>query len=341
MPKYVLNPETLLYEEKREFKYLKHVKIAVAVLAAAGFVFLYFWLWTSVLHWDLPKTGILKRQAALWEAKMEVLEGRLDLYDRTLTGIEQRDDEVYRSIYGLGSIPEEVKNSGLGGLNRYAEIDRLGTNSSLGWSVRWLDNLTKRVYIRSKALDEVGQLAREAGDMISCVPSVPPLVPDPTKVHLSSGFGYRTDPVYGGGENHGGQDFATSSGMPVYATGDGVVVQAEFKSNGYGNQIVIDHGYGYQTRYAHLSVISVVAGMKVKRGELIGNVGSTGKSTGPHLHYEVVYRGNRVNPMNYMDFKMPVDEFRSMTEQRSEDSPVGKRSSTTELLRRSRRNTDG
>ena len=119
------------------------------------------------------------------------------------------------------------------------------------------------------------------------------------------------------------------------------MVQAEFKSNGYGNQIVIDHGYGYQTRYAHLSVISVVAGMKVKRGELIGNVGSTGKSTGPHLHYEVVYRGNRVNPMNYMDFKMPVDEFRSMTGQRSEDSPVGKRSSTTELLRRSRRNTDG
>ena len=187
----------------------------------------------------------------------------------------------------------------------------------------------------------MGQLARVAGDMISCVPSVPPLVPDPSKVHLSSGFGYRTDPVYGGGENHGGQDFATASGMPVYATGDGVVVQAEFKSNGYGNQIVIDHGYGYQTRYAHLSVISVVAGMKVKRGELIGNVGSTGKSTGPHLHYEVVYRGNRVNPMNYMDFKMPVDEYRSMTEQRSEDSPVGKRSSTTELLRRSRRNTDG
>ena len=336
MPKYVFNPETLLYEEKTEFKYLKHIKIVVAVLAAAGFVFLYFWLWTSVLHWDLLKTGILKRQAAAWEAKMEVLEGRL-----ALTGIEQRDDEVYRSIYGLGSIPDEVKNSGLGGQNRYAELDRLGTNSSLGWSVRWLDNLTKRVYIRSKALDEVGQLAREAGDMISCVPSVPPVVPDPSKVHLSSGFGYRTDPVYGGGENHGGQDFATASGMPVYCTGDGVVVQAEFKSNGYGNQIVIDHGYGYQTRYAHLSVISVVAGMKVKRGELIGNVGSTGKSTGPHLHYEVVYRGNRVNPMNYMDFKMPVDEFRSMTEQRSEDSPVGKRSSTTELLRRSKRNTDG
>jgi len=341
MPKYRFNPDTLLYEEKNEFKYLKHIKIAVAVLAAAGFVFLYFWLYTSVFHWDLPKTAILKRRAAEWEAKMEVLEGRLDLYDRTLTGIEQRDDEVYRSIYGLGSIPDEVKNSGLGGQNRYAELDRLGTNSDLGWTVRWLDNLTKRVYVRSKALDEVGQLARNAGDMISCVPSVPPLAPDPVKVHLSSGFGYRTDPVYGGGENHGGQDFATSIGTPVYSTGDGVVIQAEYKSNGYGNQIVIDHGYGYQTRYAHLSVISVVEGMQVKRGELIGKVGNTGKSTGPHLHYEVVYRGNRVNPMNYMDFKMPVDEYLSMTEQRREDSPVGKRSSTTELLRRSRRNTDG
>ncbi len=130
---------------------------------------------------------------------------------------------------------------------------------------------------------------------------------------------------------------AAPTGTPVFCTGDGVVVQAEFKSNGYGNQIVIDHGFGYQTRYAHLSVITVVAGMRVKRGEQIGNVGSTGKSTGPHLHYEVLYRDNRVNPMNYMDFNMPLDEYRAMIETRREDSPVGKKSSTTELLRRRNR----
>ena len=336
MPKYVLNPETLLYEEREDPKYLKPLRLSVAILAAAGFVFLYFWLYTSVFHWDLPRTAVLKRQAAQWEARMEVLSNRLDLYDRTLTGIEQRDDQVYRSIYGLGEIPDAVKNSGLGGINRYAELDRLGTNSSLGWAVRRLDLLTKRAYIQGKALDEVGVLARDAGDMLACVPSVPPLLPDHNKVHLSSGFGYRTDPVFGGSEAHGGQDMATATGTPVYATGDGVVTMAEFKSNGYGNQVVIDHGYGYQSRYAHLSVITVAEGMTVKRGEQIGNVGSTGKSTGAHLHYEVVYRGNRVNPMNYMDFNMSLDEYRSMIGTRRQESPVGKRTSTTELLRRSR-----
>ena len=341
MPKYVFDPETLLYEAREEPKYLKYIRIAAASLAAAGCVFLYFWLYTAVFRWDLPKTALLKRRAAAWEARMEVMGSRLELYDRVLTGIEQRDDEVYRSIYGLGEIPAEVKHSGLGGINRYAELDRLGTGSSLGLSVRRLDDLFKRVYLQDKAMDEVEQLAREAGDMLSCVPSVPPLVPDHGKVHLSSGFGYRTDPVYGGGERHAGQDMAAPKGTPVYSTGDGVVVQADFRHDGYGNQIVIDHGFGYQTRYAHLSLIRVVPGMKVKRGEQIGDVGSTGKSTGSHLHYEVLYRGNRLNPMSFMDFNMPVDEYRARVDARRADSPVGKRTSATELLRRSKRGGQG
>ncbi|MCR4859432.1 MAG: M23 family metallopeptidase [Bacteroidales bacterium] len=340
MPKYIFNPETLLYEVKDEPRYLRPVRIVVGLVLAAGFVFLYFWLYTSVFHWELPRTAMLHRRAAAWEARMEVMGSRLDLYERTLSGIEQRDDEVYRSIYGLGVIPDEVKNSGLGGINRYAELDALGTRSSLSGSVRRVDHLLKRTYIQSKALDEVGQLAREAGDMIACVPSVPPLLPDASKVLLSSGFGYRTDPVYGGGENHGGQDFATATGTPVYSTGDGKVVSAQFQFSGYGNEIVIDHGYGYQTRYAHLNTIIVSEGMKVKRGEQIGTVGATGKVTGAHLHYEVIYQGNRLDPMNFMDFNMPLDEYRAMTGKRREDSPVGKRSSTTELLRR-RRNGNG
>ena len=340
MPKYSLNPGTLMDETRNEPRGRRILHISLAVLLAAGFVILYFWIYTSVLKWDLPRTAMLKRKAAAWEARIEVLDSRLQLYERTLSGIEQRDDEVYRSIYGLGAIPDEVKHAGLGGMNRYAAFDALGGHSSLGWSVRRLDDLTKRAYIQSKALDEVGQLAREAGDMIACVPSVPPLLPDASKVHLSSGFGLREDPVYGGGEHHGGQDFATATGTPVYATGDGVVVSASFQFSGYGNEVVIDHGFGYQTRYAHLHTIIINEGMKVKRGEQIGTVGATGKVTGSHLHYEVIYQGNRVNPMNFMDFNMPLDEYRAMVDKRREDSPVGKRSSTTELLRR-RRNGNG
>ena len=268
---------------------------------------------------------------------MNLMDRQLDIYEQTLTGIEQRDDDVYRSIYGLNPIPEQVRNSGLEGVNRYAELDRLGANSHLRRAVRRLDDLTKRTYVRSKSLDEVRDLSRKAGDMISCVPNVPPILPAPGSYRLSSSFGYRIDPVYGGGERHGGQDFATKTGTPVYVTGDGVVEKTGMHLWGYGNEIVVDHGYGYQTRYAHLNTIEVAPGMKLHRGDRIGTVGNTGKSTGSHLHYEVIDKGNRVNPMNFLDMNMPEDEYRAMIERRSEEGRSTAAKSTMELLRRGRK----
>ena len=176
--------------------------------------------------------------------------------------------------------------------------------------------------------------------MISCVPNVPPLMTSPGNFRLSSGFGYREDPVYGGAERHVGQDFAADKGTPVYVTGDGVVEKTSFQFRGYGNEIVIDHGYGYKTRYAHLNTIEVTEGMKLSRGDRIGTVGSTGKSTGNHLHYEVIYMGERKNPRNYMDVDMPADEYAALINRRGAENPVGKRSSTMELLRRSNRADD-
>ncbi len=337
MPKYVFNPETLMYEARSEPKYVKHIRVALLSVLALGLVVMYFWLYLSVFHFELPRTAALKRRHAEWEAKMNLMDRQLDIYEQTLTGIEQRDDDVYRSIYGLNPIPEQVRNSGLEGVNRYAELDRLGANSHLRRAVRRLDDLTKRAYVRSKSLDEVGDLSRKAGDMISCVPNVPPILPAPGTYRLSSSFGYRIDPVYGGGERHGGQDFATRTGTPVYVTGDGVVEKTGMHLWGYGNEIVIDHGYGYQTRYAHLNTIEVAPGMKLHRGDRIGTVGNTGKSTGAHLHYEVIYKGNRVNPMNFLDMNMPEDEYRAMIERRSEDARASATMSTMELLRRGRK----
>lgn len=336
MSKYVFNPETLTFEAKGEPKYRKPFRYLLLSVAAVGLVFLYFWIYIAVLHWDLPKTAILKRRHARWEARMTLLDRQLDIYEQTLTGIEQRDDDVYRSIYGLNPVPGEVNTAGLVGADRYEEFSRLGANSELNRAVRRIDMLTRRVYVRSKSLDELGQISRQAGDMISCVPSVPPILPEKGTFRLSSGFGYRIDPVYGGGERHSGQDFGMKTGSPVYVTGDGVVEKTSFSFRGYGNEIVIDHGYGYKTRYAHLNTIEVTEGMKVQRGEQIGTVGSTGKSTGPHLHYEVIYMGNRLNPLNYMDIDMPAEEYRAMIAKRRDDSPNGKRSSTLELLRRGR-----
>ena len=311
MPHYVYNPVTMLYDELHEPKNRRYFRIAGMVLVCLGCVCLYAWLYLDVLGWALPKTAILRKQHAKWEAKMELLDRQLDLYDQTLDGIESRDDDVYRSIFGLAEIPDEIKHAGFGGVNRYEYLDRFGANAGLKETIRRIDVLTKRTYVQSKALDEVLQISAHAGDMLSCVPSVPPLLPDKRKVHLSSSFGGRIDPVFGGYESHTGQDFAVDRGYPVYATGDGTVVYAKWQS-GYGNLIEVDHGFGYVTRYAHLSSILVRKGQKICRGAEIGLVGSTGKSTGPHLHYEVIVQNKHVNPINYYFMDLDADQYDEM-----------------------------
>ncbi len=335
MPKYVLNPETLRYEKKRGFKLPRKVRNVLLCVGAAGMVVFYFWLYTSVFGWDLPRTFVLRRQHAEWASKIDLVERRLDIYERALSGLEERDDDVYRPYYGLSPIPKEI-NYTLSKeeiLRNYGDLD---ANSELLHTLIRVDDLSKRVSVRSKSLDEMNQIVLNAGDMISCVPAVPPIMPDKSKYRISSRFGYRRDPVYGGGENHAGMDFAMKTGSPVYATGDAVVVKVEFQYRGYGTNITLDHGYGYKTRYAHLHTADVSEGMTVSRGQQIGTVGNTGKSTGPHLHYEVIYMDRKVNPNNYMDLNMPVEEFRAMINKREDDSALGKKSSTLELLRRGR-----
>ena len=163
-------------------------------------------------------------------------------------------------------------------------------------------------------------MSRHAGELASSIPAIPPVVPDKSKYRASSPFGGRADPISGRYAFHEGFDFAMKRGSPVYATGDGVVESVTFQFFGYGNMVTIDHGFGYKTRYAHLNSISVVEGMKIKRGECIGEVGNTGKTTGPHLHYEVHYRGNPVNPANFFDLDMSVAEYETMVKNKEEDS---------------------
>lgn len=341
MAKYVLNPKTLTYDSPPESRFRRPLRAVLLVLLGAALVCFYFWLYVSVLGLDLPKTALLKRRHAQLEARINVLNTELDRSERALYGIESRDDDVYRSIYGLSPVPEAVRHSGLEGVNRYAELERLGANSTLKRTVLRADALMKRVYVNSKSLDEVSQAAVQSGDMMSCVPNVPPILPEPGTFFLSSRFGYRTDPVYGDSRRHQGQDFASFVGNPVYATGDAVVEKVAYQYRGYGNEIVLDHGYGYETRYAHLNTIEVAEGMKVHRGDRIGTLGNTGKSTGPHLHYEIIYMGGRVNPMNYMDIDMPVEEYQAMVDRRREEYEDGHRMSTMELLRRGRAENGG
>ena len=333
MKRYVFNPISLQYETREGSRAVRVVRFLAAAVAAGLLCWLYIWLYTSVFGLDLPKTALLKRENARWQARMQVLGRQLDIYEGTLRGIEERDDKVYRSIFGLNEIPEEVKAAGFGGATRYDYLDRFGADPGLKRTMRRLDVLTKRCYVQSLALDEVHTTAGTAGDMVSHIPAVPPILPDKRRYHLSSPFGYRTDPVYGVRRFPSGQDFAADKGYPVYATGDGVVETVRFQFSGYGNEVVIDHGFGYKTRYAHLNSTEVAPGMKLKRGDPVGTVGRSGKATGPHLHYEVLYKGNQINPYDFMDLSMPVEEYQAMIRQRREESAQRRRSSS-ELVSR-------
>ncbi len=311
---YIFNDRTLMYEIRKRSKMSQVVKSATIFALSLGMSVLYFWLYTSVFGLELPKTVLLKKQNAEWCSKMEVMNRQLDGYEDALASLQMRDDDIYRSIFGMHEIPAEVRNAGFGGVNRYAYLDGMDQSGLLKSTTVRMDVLTKKSYVQSKSFDEVAQLSKRAGDMASCIPAIPPINPDKSKYRLSSSFGYRTDPVYGRAARHTGVDFAMPSGNPIYVTGDGVVESVKFEFFGYGNQVVVDHGFGYKTRYAHLKSIGVVEGMKVKRGECIGESGNSGKSTGPHLHYEVIYRGSAVNPSNYYDLSITPEEYATMVQ---------------------------
>lgn len=302
-----------MYEVRKRSRMSQAVKSVMLLALSGALAVLYFWIYTSVLDLELPKTALLKKQNAEWCSKMEVMNRQLDTYEDALTSLQMRDDDIYRSIFGMHEIPMEVREAGFGGVNRYAHLEGLDQSGLLRNTTIRMDVLTKKSYVQSKSFDEVAQLSKKAGDMASCIPAIPPINPG-SKYRLSSSFGYRKDPVTGRSARHQGVDFATESGNPIYVTGDGVVESVKFEFFGYGNQVVIDHGFGYKTRYAHMRNIGVVEGMKVKRGECIGESGNSGKSTGPHLHYEVIYKGSPVNPSNYYDLTITPEEFATMVQ---------------------------
>lgn len=318
--RYKLNPETLLYEIEKVSAKSRAVKIVMLVAASIALSSVYFWLATDVFGLELPKTVLLKKTNARWISRMDLMNRQMDIYDASLEGLGIRDDEIYRNIFGMNVIPDEVRNAGFGGVNRYEFLDVLPENSILRSTTVRLDVLTKKTYVQSRSYDEIEAMSKKAGDMASCIPAVPPIAPDKSKYRLSSPYGYRSDPITGVSKMHTGFDFACKPGNPVYATGDGTVESVSFEFFGYGNSVLIDHGFGYKTRYAHLKMVYVSEGMKLKRGECIGETGNSGRSTGPHLHYEVMYRGRYVNPYNYFDMTMPLDEYSSMVSKVADES---------------------
>lgn len=254
-----------------------------------GLAGLYLLLYFGLLRLEPPKTAVMRLRLDRLKSQVEWMNARIDPCEERLLTIEERSDYVYRSLYGM----EPLQRVGQPAEGQDDEGEQLSAR---------LDSLFKRVYLQRRALEDLHRIHAQAGEMQLCLPSIPPIDTD-LNYHISSRFGWRTDPVFGGSEGHAGLDIAMRRGSPVYVTGDGVVEEATFNIGGYGRMVTVDHGFGYKTRYAHLNRMYVHEGQRVKRGMLIGTVGNTGKSTGPHLHYEVRYRGAPVNPMNFMDLQ--------------------------------------
>jgi murein DD-endopeptidase MepM/ murein hydrolase activator NlpD len=309
--KYILNPETLMVELREEKKH-RFLKVLGVVLSGAVLFCLYLWIYVYVLGQDLPKTALLKRWNADWLSRLEQMEGRLDRYEEVLDLLEVRDDRIYRSVYGVDGIPAAVREGGLPPLERYPGLEALDRGNLLRRTVTRLDRLQKMAFVQSKSLDDLESLAQTAGDKAAHIPAIPPMNTDPDTYRMTSPFGGRSDPITGAGKMHTGMDFACPPGNPVYATGDGTVTLVESDFYGYGNHIEIDHGFGYESRYSHLEAMYVFPGQKVRRGDCIATSGRSGRVTGPHLHYEVMYRGEYVNPAAYMDLDLSPEDYAAM-----------------------------
>lgn len=304
--RYIFNPLTLSYEIQRDLK-LSGVVKALIFFGVTLVVTLILFVTHVSLGFDLPKTAILRKSNAKLTSRIAVLNRQLDQHNEALEALQMRDDGIYRSIFGMNPIPLEVRNSGFNGINRYSEYE-----GSLKNVAQKMDMLMKKTYIQSKSFDEVALLSRRADEMASCIPAIPPMVPDKDKYHLSSVFGLRLHPIYNSYKMHTGVDLVMDSGTPIYATGDGVVHTVKSEATGYGRQIVIDHGFGYKSRYAHMQEVLLTVGTPVKRGDLVGLSGNSGSSTGAHLHYEVLFRDSHVNPANYFDLSITPEEYAVM-----------------------------
>jgi murein DD-endopeptidase MepM/ murein hydrolase activator NlpD len=228
-----------------------------------------------------------------------------------LEDLANRDNTLYRVYFEANPIPDEQRKAGFGGINRYKELEALDNSQLIIASHKRLDILTKQIVVQSRSLDEITVLAEEKEKLLEAIPAIQP-VNNEELTRMASGFGFRTDPFTKARKKHWGMDFTAPRGTPVYASGNGVVTRADNSASGYGKHIRIDHGFGYESLYAHLYKYNVRKGQKVKRGDLIGFVGSTGRSEAPHLHYEIFKDKERINPINFYYGNLSSEEFAAL-----------------------------
>lgn len=306
--KYYYDSENLAY---RKIKTKKRIKFGYAILflvAAALFGFLTFLLLLNTSYFETPKDRLLTREIENLKLNYAILNKKIDEINDVTDAIESRDNSIYRVYFNRAAIPDSIRKSGFKNSNRYKDLEGYNNSNLVINTTKRIDQLAKQLAVQSKSLDEIVKLAHSKEKLLSAIPAIQPVRNENLK-QMASGFGYRIDPFTKIRKMHNGMDFAANTGAPIFATGDGVVERADNLASGYGNHIVIRHGFGYISLYAHLSKYKCRKGQQVKRGDIIGYVGSTGRSEGPHCHYEVHKDGKVVNPLNFYYGDISAEEY--------------------------------
>lgn len=309
--KYYYDSETLSYKkiEKKKGRKLKIFALSLVGMFLSGFLLLLVYI--NLPSVQTPKELSLQRELNNMQLQFELLNKKMVQAQAVLSEVEERDNNLYRVYFESNPIPEEQRKAGFGGINRYKDLEGFDNSKLITNTTRNLDILTKQIVVQSKSLDEIAKLAENKEKLLSAIPAIQPVnTEDLTRI--ASGYGYRTDPFTKARKFHYGMDFTAPRGTPIYATGDGVVTRADNTATGYGNHVVIDHGYGYESLYGHMYKYNVRKGQKVQRGDVIGFVGSTGRSEAPHCHYEVFKDGERINPINFYYGSLTSEEFNEM-----------------------------
>jgi murein DD-endopeptidase MepM/ murein hydrolase activator NlpD len=311
--KYKYNPHNFSFEEislsiwKRIFKLMLWLAPSLVV----GLIFSFFF----TRQINSPKEKALKRDLAIDKIELERLLQEMQVVNNVVEVLEKRDEDLYRVTLYAEKLPDDLKLKNVGKVisQKYSYLDGLTNSNLLQVTSEKLDDLEKRILNQSISFRDLLNLARNKEKMLANIPAIQPVNNTDLK-RMASGYGYRIDPIYKTRKMHTGMDFTADIGTEVYVTGDGVIETIEVSGWGYGKCIVVNHGFGYKTRYAHLSEFKVLQGQKVRRGEIIGLVGSTGKSVGPHLHYEVEKGGVKINPLHYYHSDLTAEQYEKLLE---------------------------
>ena len=315
--KYYYDTKTLSYK-RIELSGLNKLKRLFYFLIGSAFTALIMVV-IFFQFFDSPKEKRLNREIDALTSQYEIVDDKLRQVELVLDNVQNRDDNIYRVIFEADPIPKSIRKAGYGGVNRYEDLKGFNNSDLIINTSEKVDQISKQLYIQSKSFDDIIKLAKNKSDMLAAIPAIQP-VSNKNLSRMASGYGYRIHPIYKTRKLHTGMDFSAKSGTPIYATGDGKVSKVRRSRRGYGNHVIIDHGFGYKTLYAHMKKYAVRKGQKVKRGEVIGFVGSTGTSVAPHLHYEVHKDGKKINPVNFYFNDLNPKEYEKMLEISSQNN---------------------